>query len=154
SVQVHGIPKLDARFTFWDPVDDLAARSEGGTTVRLDFTAKNVGSHQLRYSTSPITLSNWNQATPYGGPIEAERGETVSLLATGLPASRTVYFAVRSEVHGHLEYALSNSASAVTGAPQTDTVPPSPILDAHISQSGDNHLTLAFTAPGDDGATG
>jgi hypothetical protein len=63
---VHGIPKLDARFTFWNPITDLVARSETGTTVRVDFTARNADAFHVRYSTSPITIGNWNQATPYG----------------------------------------------------------------------------------------
>jgi hypothetical protein len=85
-------------------VTNLAGSNVTYTTVDLAWTAPGddgssgrATSYQLRYSTSSITSSNWNSATPLTGlpsPKTAGGAETFSV--TGLAAKTTYYFAVRT----------------------------------------------------------
>jgi formylglycine-generating enzyme required for sulfatase activity len=147
----------------WPPstVMDLAAGSATPHAVTLTWTAPSdppsngaAAGYDVRYSTSTISLANWDAATPASGePTPHGPGTTEMLVVSGLSSATTYYFAVRSvdgaSVPNWSE--LSNVASIETVA---DLVAPATVTDLHVGSVGSTAVLLQWTAPGDDGATG
>jgi len=104
-----------------DPITDLNAVS-GATdgTVNLTWTAPgddgNAGtakSYDVRYSTTQITLANWNSAKSVSGaPTPHFAGTFESMTVSGLVPTATYYFAVRALDDN---YALANTSPNVSG---------------------------------------
>ncbi len=157
--QVSGVPARDSRFTFWLPVTDLAAEPLDGSSLRAAWTApegeeNEADSFELRHATAPITLENWDQATPYpGGPFAAAPGSGVSAILTGLQSGTRYHLAVRTRTRGRAEPILSNPCSVETPA-VLDRTAPSAIIDLSPGASGQSWIQLTWTATGDDGTLG
>jgi len=155
---LNGVPAQDARFGFWQTVQDLTATAEAPTTATVRFTAPHhqptpVESMELRYAQVPITPDNWSQATSFSAnPIQAAPGEPMTLTVTGLQPARTYYFALRNRTFGREEPGTSNVATAAL--PAGEGVPPSGVTDLTMTQAGETWLRLAWSAPGDDGSIG
>jgi len=88
--------------TWTAPADD------GGT----EGTASE---YDIRYSLSPITDYNWDNATPCTGePSPKPAGTTKSFTVTGLFPSTTYYFALKTADEVPNSSGISNSASGTT----------------------------------------
>lgn len=73
--------------------------------------------YDLRYSTSNITDSNWNQATQgQGEPVPHTVGYQEVFIASGLKSSTTYYFAVKTSDEAGNWSGLSNIVSRTTSA--------------------------------------
>ncbi len=159
ATSVDGVTAGDSRFTFWLPVEDLQGESAGLDAIRARWITpqgehNNADSFELRYATSPITLENWANATPYAGnPIIAAPGSPVDVQIDGLASGQTYSLAIRTRTQGRPEPLLSNIAQARTdGVP--DTTPPGMIVDLHATDIGQDWVQLAWTSVGDDGNIG
>ena len=104
------------------PVASLAITGTTETTAALRWTAVGddsltgtATSYDVRYSTAPITASNWSTATQVTGePAPTASGTTQNYTVTGLARQTTYYFAIRvADEAGNIS-ALSNVPSATT----------------------------------------
>lgn len=156
---IQGVPARDTRFTFWLPVQDLAAEELGEHAVRVAWTTpdgvhNDADSFELRYAEGPLEVEDWGSARPYeGNPIVAAPGSRVELQIDGLEAGTEYHFAVRTRTRGRLEPLLSNPASATTIV-TVDTTPPGAAGGLRLIDAGSNYLQIGWTASGDDGNTG
>ena len=105
--------------------------------------------------TPPIIYNIYWSFTPGGQNFGSPNATTSSGTGTtvgGLINDQTYYFVVRAEdLAGNEETNTSELAATPTLAP--DSGPPADIIDLAIvpAGTGDNYLTLTWTAPGDDG---
>jgi len=116
-----------------------------------DGTIGRAAQYDLRYSTSPISESNWAQATQVSGePTPSPVGSAESFSISGLAPNTTYYFAIKTADEVPNWSVLSNNVRV-----STDNVPPAAIDDL-VAFSGENRgeLTLRWTATGDDGEIG
>jgi hypothetical protein len=114
-------------------ISDLTVTGTTGTTMALRWTSTGddgasgtATSYDVRYSTSPITTSNWASATTVTGePAPLVAGTQQTFTITGLQPSRTYYVAIRATDNGGNLSGLSNVPSGAT----LDTIPPAPVRD-------------------------
>jgi chitodextrinase len=142
---VHDLIAIDPlwdRVTLtWTAPGDDGAR---GTASRYD----------IRYSMDPLTEEVWpsaSVATGEGAPSPAGTRDT--FVVTGLAPSTLYYFALKAEDDAGNWSAKSNIASAPTTA-RPDETPPAAVTDLAAAGATTASVTLAWTAPGDDGSTG
>lgn len=121
---------LDQRFTTAPVVGDTSAPlavSDLTTSnmeingVTLNWTAPfdlpfgNTSAYDIRYSTNPITLGNWDGANQVvTEPVPAPGNSSQKYMITGLSPATTYYFALRSKDAASNLSGLSNIVSAVT----------------------------------------
>jgi hypothetical protein len=142
-------------------VTDLAADGTTQTGLTLSWTAPGddgssgtATSYDVRYSTSPITSSNWANATPISGvPAPHASGTAESFTVTGLTGGVTYYFALKAGDEVPNWSSLSNVASGTTLIPP-DTTPPAAITNLAAGSATQTSVALTWTATGDDGASG
>ncbi|MDG0792181.1 DUF4038 domain-containing protein [Cohnella ginsengisoli] len=111
-------------------VTNLAVASTTSGSALLTWTAPgddgNTGtatSYDIRYSTSPITASNWAGATQATGePVPSAAGTSQSFTVSGLGASTTYYFALKTSDEASNVSALSNVPSGTTAAAAAPTI--------------------------------
>ena len=140
-------------------VTDLATGTVTASSVDLSWTAPGddgatgtATTYDVRYSTSTITDANWataTQATAEPAPSVAGSAETFTV--TGLSASTTYFFALKTSDEVPNESALSNVPSGTTSA---DVTAPAAVTDLATGTVTASSVDLSWTAPGDDGATG
>jgi purple acid phosphatase-like protein len=115
-----------------DAVADLAAVNPTLTEIEVTWSAPHdddvsgvTASYDLRYSTSPITGTNFAQATQVTGePTPDVEGTPHSVLVTGLTEATTYYFAIQTtDIAGNVS-AISNVASVATLTPPPPPPPP------------------------------
>ena len=141
-----------------DAVTDLATGTVMTSSVQLSWTAPGddgatgtATSYDVRYSTSTITAGNWATATQATGePAPAVAGSAETFTVTGLSASTTYFFAIKTSDEVPNESALSNVPSATTA----DATAPDAVTDLATGTVTTSSVQLSWTAPGDDGATG
>jgi len=140
-----------------------SAQTSADSTVTLHWTASgddgSVGtasSYDLRYRTVAIsgtdTLSWWNAATRVTGlPAPHASGAPDSMRVRGLTPLTTYYFVLRvaDEVPN-----WSGFSNLVTKATSGDATAPAAIADLTITGTTGTTMSLRWTAPGDDGASG
>ena len=105
-------------------VTDIKVSEVAALAMTLEWTAPgddgNTGtarSYQLRYSTSPISSNNFNNATPAPNlPPPAPAGTKQSFAIGGLNSRTTYYFALKTTDEFGNVSELSNVASAATPA--------------------------------------
>ncbi|MHC4600536.1 MAG: hypothetical protein ACYS47_16190, partial [Planctomycetota bacterium] len=144
-------------------ISDLAAVT-GASFGEIDLTWTAVGddglvgtasSYVVKYSTAVIDAANFDSATTFAQtwtPLVS--GSTENRTLMGLTGGQTYYVAVkvRDEVPNASPISNVDSASASV-AP--DTTPPAAITDlAATASAAWGSMDLAWTAVGDDGATG
>ncbi len=101
-------------------------------------------SHDVRYSTSPITAANWASATQVSGePAPAAPGTIQSLQVTGLSRQVTYYFAAKVTDDAGNASALSNVPSVTT----PDTKAPATIADLTVGWVWLHSARAAVTPP-------
>ena len=140
-----------------------SAQTSADSTVTLHWTASGddgaVGtatSYDLRYRTVAIsgtdTLTWWNAATPVTGlPLPHASGVADSMRVRGLTPLTTYYFVLRVADEIPNWSGFSNLAVKATSG---DLVAPGAIADLTITGTTGTSLSMRWTAPGDDGATG
>ncbi len=141
-------------------VTDLTILSTTSTTATVRWTATgddgNTGtaaSFDLRYATFPINTSNFNSAAAVvGEPAPGPPGTVHQLTTLGMQSGTVYYFAIKVGDEMPNWSPLSNIPSAATLA--GDTTPPAAITDFRVTGTGATSVSLAWTAPGDDGNTG
>ena len=123
------------------------------TTPGDDGSVGKATSFDLRYSTSPITASNFEQAVRWSAmPIPGNSGVKQTVTVTGLQPQTLYYFAIKAADEVPNWGAISNIAQATTGqAP--DDVRPAP-LALSVTGSTDTTATIGWTAVGDDSLVG
>jgi len=157
-------PKLLINFTpVYAPstITDLSLKDADADRVEVEWTAPtdlifgyDVGSYELRYSTSPIDAGNFDSATLASGvPVPADPGTLQSCVVAGLNPNTPYYFAIKS--HGpydNLVSDLSTVLEASTTAP--DVVPPPAVDDLAEAGIESRRVTLSWSASSDDGDIG
>ena len=107
-----------------DAVTALATGTVTASSVALSWTAPGddgatgtATTYDVRYSTATITAGNWASATLASGePSPQVAGSAESFTVTGLSASTTYYFAIKTSDEVPNESAISNVPSAATSA--------------------------------------
>ncbi len=143
------------------PITDLVVGRPLGNSLTAAWTASGddgaIGQatyYDLRYSTEPITESNWNRATRKTAARYPYRAGVVQgFQVIGLEPATVYYFAIKSADEEHNWSALSNVAIASTPA-FNDSVPPAAVTDLTIDSTTSHTITLSWSAPGDDGMDG
>lgn len=146
-------------------VTDLFTTGTTGTSVSLRWTAVGdnglspiglpdgrAATYDLRYLIgTPVTAANFAGATQVVGETPPQAvGMIETITVNGLLPNNRYYFGlvVIDEIPNSSP--VSNSPYGQTN----DTVPPSQILNLRVTGSTGSAITLAWTAPGDDGAVG
>ncbi len=116
-----------------DAVTDLKVAAAQINVAYLSWTAPTdegmagVAGYDVRYSTSQIDESNWDQAMQATGePAAAAPGATERFAVTGLNPSTTYYFAVKSS-----DYAEPVNVSAISNIATCTTMPPVQPVTVH-----------------------
>ncbi len=80
---LHVVPDIHVAYLSW--------------TVPADVGTAGLDGYDIRYSVNPITEANWDSATQVDSePVPGAAGTTDRYVLTGLDASTTYYFAIRS----------------------------------------------------------
>ena len=135
-------------------VTALAAQTLAHNQVRLHWVASGADGEQgtaahyeLRYATSPITAQNFEQATAVsvGRPPRAS-GTPDTVVVTGLDATTTYYFALRTRDLLGQESLLSAVVTATTLAPPVMEVPRTALaVTLNVGQTRYDTVTVANT---------
>ncbi len=141
-------------------VTNLATTAPDWFKLTLTWTAPTanpsgpVSRYDMRMSTTSITDdASFNAATQLTGvQTPAAPGTAESFTVTGLSASTTYYFAMKSYDVINTVSAMSNVASGTTIP--LDVVPPAQITTLAAPNVKPNYAVLTWTAVGDDGVTG
>jgi hypothetical protein len=143
-------------------ITDLATANLTSSTIQLSWTAPgddgNTGTataYDIRYRVGvPITEANWGSATQMTGePDPQAAGSSETFTVTGLSASTTYYFAIKTADEVPNWSPISNSPGGTTTA-LPDTTAPAAITNLATSNPTSSSIQLSWTAPGDDGNTG
>lgn len=151
-------------------VSDLLARAESDTCIILTWTATGddgasgqATRYDIRYSTQPFPNEGHFPTYPPTPNIPAPRpaGSGHELRVNGLTPETRYHFAMRvADEAGNLS-PVSNVASMMTAksdtiivVPPPDTTAPAAVVDLRYDSRATAHLTLIWTAPGDDGEMG
>ncbi|MGE5416996.1 MAG: putative Ig domain-containing protein [Acidobacteriota bacterium] len=134
-------------------ISNLSAGNASKNNVVLNWTAPgNDGSvgtasnYDIRYSNSPITETNWAQATQgTGEPVPQVAGTSQSMTIAGLTAGQTYYFAIKTADEVPNVSTLSNCASTTT-LPANRT----PVFNATPDKSVTEGATLTFAVTATD----
>lgn len=125
-------------------------------TILLTFTAPGddpaegaAARYDVRVSESPLTASTFAQATVVSAPTPAVAGLREEVMVSGLAGERGYYFALRAIDDGGNASPISNIAYV-----PPLSIPPGAVTDLRLIGAGPHTLTLAWTAPGGDGALG
>lgn len=124
------------------------------TTPGDDGLTGTASQFDLRYSTSAISASNFQNATRWTGtPTPAAPGTAQSTTVTGLLPSTTYWFAIKTADEVPNWSGISNVISRTTlGAP--DTVRPAQVTSLAVTGVTETTASLRWTAVGDDSLTG
>ena len=130
------------------------------TSIQVAWTAPGddgslgtAAQYDLRYSTSPITATNFSSATRWTAtPAPAASGTTQTVTVTGLTPSTTYSVAIKTADDAGNWSVISNVVSRATPA-SLDVAPPAPVA-VSVSAWTDTTAALSWTAPGDDSLAG
>ena len=109
---------------------------KGWTATGDDNTVGTASLYEMRFSTSPITLGNWNSARAVSGmPAPLIAGTRQTVRVRQLSRDTTYYFAIRTQDDASNWSGLSN---VVQWDWLLDTAPPATPTSARASRSGVN----------------
>ena len=142
-------------------VRNLVAIKPTWSTMTLTWTAPGdngttgtAAKNDIRYSKEPLTDAVWPSASQADGePSPRPAGSADTCIVTGLEPSTTYFFALKTADEAGNWSTKSNIASAATTA-KPDVTPPAAVTDLAATDSTTVSVTLAWTAPGNDGNTG
>lgn len=119
-----------------------------------DSLTGTASQYDLRYSTAPITASNFSSATRFtSAPSPSSPGTTEHVTVTGLQSNTLYYFAVKTGDEVPNWAGISNVISRTTlSAP--DGIRPAPVATVTITGTTETSASLRWTAVGDDSLTG
>ena len=145
AINVVSVTASTASLTWAAPGDDGSV----GTAAEYD----------IRYSTSVITEGNWVSATQVTGePAPHVAGTAESHTVTGLVASTTYYFAMKTRDEVPNWSNLSNVPNVTTSTPVDVVAPAATVLKVYSVTVNTADMTwtapLWWWAPGDDGSVG
>lgn len=141
-------------------INDLntGAITEGSVALSWTATGDDGGtgtatSYDVRYRTGgPVTSSNWSTSTQATGePAPAAAGATENFTVSGLVSGTTYYFAVRAGDETPNWSPISNSPGTTTTA---DVTAPAAVSNLAATGPTNTTVTLTWTAPGDNNASG
>lgn len=121
-----------------------------------DGSRGTAASYDIRYATRPPDGDTWWDSSTVAvpdPPPPRSAGEVESLSIGGLSAETDYRIALRAADEASNWSRLSAIVSART-ASTPDTIPPAAVADLAIASVTDTSVTLAWTAPGDDGTEG
>ena len=151
-------------------VTDLAVTATSDSSATLRWTAPGddgasgqATEYDLRFATFAITASNFESATrvtDLATPRVAGSTEVVSI--AGLAPATVYWFALKTADEVANLSVLSNVPSGATAEtappppppPGGDLIPPAATSDLAVIARTETAITLSWTAPGDDGASG
>ncbi|NEZ40993.1 IPT/TIG domain-containing protein [Paenibacillus alvei] len=115
-------------------VNNLLIGSTSPTAVSLKWTAPGddemkgkAAFYDIRYSTSPITEANWNDATQATGePVPSLAGELEKFTVQGLDPNMIYYFALKT-------YDKANNGSALSNVVKGVTIDKGPVLERYTN---------------------
>jgi hypothetical protein len=127
----------------------------GWTAPGDDGNTGTASSYEVRYSTSPISTPTAyaNAAIASPAPAPGPAGTLQTMTVNGLSADTQYYFAIKTKDEEPNTSAISNTPSLST-VPGLDSIAPAPVTTLTLSGGSTTSLALAWTAPGDDLATG
>ncbi|MFH1278632.1 MAG: fibronectin type III domain-containing protein [Candidatus Eisenbacteria bacterium] len=140
-------------------VTDLSVIAMNDTSVTLAWTAPGddcqegaASRYDVRYSLVPSTATDWwdgaTAVDSVAGPLAPWEPE--SLFVGPLAADTVYYFALKTADDVPNWSGLSN----VVAVGVQDTVPPAAVENLEVDAVTESSVTLAWTAPGDDGTQG
>ncbi|KAA3634650.1 MAG: hypothetical protein DWP97_06610, partial [Calditrichaeota bacterium] len=126
-------------------IPDLLVTSTGDNSVEISWTAPGddgttgqASTYDIRYSTNPISMANWNSAIEVSGePTPQSSGATETFTVNGLDQETTYYFAIRTADEVPNWSGLSNVVNTTT----IDMTPPATITDLS-AVTGDANGTI------------
>ena len=136
-------------------ITDLAVTGAFSNNVILTWTATGddgtdgtASSYDIRYSTSPITDANWDDATPYPNNIIPQpSGSTEVDTLSGLDFATTYYFAIKAYDNLANPSPISNSPSGTTDGPPSVTVTPTSLSASLFTGGADTTSFTVSNAP-------
>jgi hypothetical protein len=144
-------------------VRDLRVLSVRDSTVLLAWTAPGddgvdgtAAKYDVRFSIAPDTTDTWWDAltVPVENPWRPKMAcGAESLCVNGVSPDSVYFFALRTADEALNWSDVSNVASSA-GLVPPDTIPPESVADLRAVSVTDTSITLAWTAPGDDGGRG
>jgi hypothetical protein len=143
-------------------VQDLAVTIVGVSSVTLRWTAPGddgtsgtATAYDVRYATYPLNESVWVQATQASGePTPESAGALQTFTVRNLTAGILYSFGLKTADEVGNMSMLSNVVSTRTLVVVVDTTPPAAVADLAASSATYTEVSLAWTAPGDDGTVG
>ena len=150
---ISNVPSAATATTAPAAVTDLATGTVTGSSVALSWTAPGddgatgtATTYDMRYSTSTITAGNWASATQATGePAPSVAGSAETFTVTGLSASTTYFFAIKTSDEVPNESAISNVPSAATSSTTyAVAVTPDTTAASRLPSNGTNY-TVDFT---------
>jgi hypothetical protein len=127
-----------------------------GASVALQFTAPGddddtgtAASYDLRWSSNPINVANFDSANSLATPNPSTAGTLESIDVTGFPIESRVYFALKASDEVPNTSGISNVIAV-----DTLGVPPAPVQGFGASSPTGTSVLLTWQPSGDDGNTG
>lgn len=141
-------------------VTDLRETAQTATSITLGWTAPGddgasgiATRYDIRYAATEITSANFTQAQAVQNPPAPQvAGAAESVTIAGLTQGQPYYFALKAYDDEDNEGPMSNVATATPGV--VDTTPPADVTNLAVQSVAETSVTLAWTAPGDDGSVG
>jgi phosphodiesterase/alkaline phosphatase D-like protein len=119
-----------------------------------DSLTGTASQYDLRYSTAPITASNFASATRFTStPAPSAPGTAEHVTVTGLLSNTLYYFAVKTADEVPNWSGISNIISRTTLA-APDNIRPAPVATVTVTGTTETTASLRWTAVGDDSLTG
>lgn len=142
-------------------VSNLTIATTNATSLVLTWTATGddgtlgrASAYDLRYSTTSITSSNFNQAPQVSGePPPKASGQPEAMTIVGLQPSTRYYFALKVRDEAANWSPMSNVPTVVTD-PTSDAQAPAAVSDLAAYERLATRIRIGWTATGDDGLIG
>ncbi|MEO0551682.1 MAG: S8 family serine peptidase [Bacteroidota bacterium] len=138
-----------------DAITDLGTYEIRHNQLTLTWTAPEDGdntsaaSYDIRYSTSPITEGNFFSASSLGSIQASTSGATETFVVTGLTASTTYYYAIKSFDFFSNESAISNVLMTTTTNPPVVEVNPTEIDEfLNTGEISEREITISNEGEG------
>jgi subtilisin family serine protease len=138
-------------------INDLQINTSGPTSAAMEWT--NTGDDGLQdrasalifaYSTSPITLDNWDTATLINGPVPTDSGSLQEFTIQQLQPATLYYFAMKVIDNSGQYSELSNVISATTNTGAALEVTPNDIPTVTLNKGETSSFTLTVENNGDE----